>query len=57
MDWLTFVTKIIESLAWPVSIVVIVLILKKPISALLPLLRNLKYKDLELSFGEELKKV
>ncbi len=57
MDWLNFITKIVDSLAWPVCIIVIVLILKKPISALLPMLRNLKYKDLELNFGEELKKV
>lgn len=56
MDLLTFLSKIIESLTWPAGIVVIVLMLKSPIGSLLPLLRNLKYKDLELKFGEELKK-
>lgn len=57
MNWLTFIAKVIDSLAWPLSVIIIVFILKNPISSLLPLLRNLKYKDLELNFGEELKKV
>ncbi|QYJ83662.1 hypothetical protein [Shewanella aegiceratis] len=57
MDWLTFFSKIVDSIAWPTGIVIVVLILKKPLGSLLPLLRNLKYKDLELSFGDELKKI
>lgn len=57
MNWLSFFSSVIDSLAWPVAVIFIVFMLKKPLSALLPMLRNLKYKDLELDFGKELKKV
>ncbi len=57
MDWLTFISSVVASLAWPVAAITVVFLLKKPLGALLPNLRNLKYKDLELDFGKELKKV
>jgi hypothetical protein len=56
VDWLTFFSSVIGSLAWPVAAITVVFLLKKPLSALLPTLRNLKYKDLELDFGKELRK-
>ena len=57
MNWLSFFSAVIDSLAWPVAIIFIVFMLKKPLSTLLPMLRNLKYKDLELDFGKELRKI
>lgn len=57
MDWLTFISSVIGSLAWPVAAITAIYLLKKPLVSLLPNLRNLKYKDLELDFGTELKKV
>ncbi|WP_445371873.1 hypothetical protein ACH518_03420 [Methylomonas sp. HW2-6] len=56
MDWLTFASSVVGSLAWPVATVVLVLLIRKPLGTLLPTLRNLKYKDLELDFGKELRK-
>lgn len=56
MNWYSFISSVIDSLAWPVASVVIVVMIKKPLSTLLPMLRNVKYKDLELDFGKELKK-
>ena len=56
MDWLTFISSVVGSLAWPVAAITVIFLLKKPLGALLPNLRNLKYKDLELDFGTELKK-
>lgn len=53
MDWLTFFSKIIDSIAWPLVIILAVLILRKPLSSLIPLLRKLKYKDFEAEFSKE----
>lgn len=47
-----FAASVISSLVWPATLVVLVLILKKPIGELLPRLRGAKYKDLELDFAE-----
>jgi hypothetical protein len=53
MDWLTFLASIVGSLAWPASVVITVLILRRALNKLLPELNRLKYKDLELEFGKE----
>ena len=53
MDWLTFFSKIIDSTTWPLVVIVTVLILRKPLSSLIPLLRKLKYKDFEAEFSKE----
>lgn len=52
MDALTFVSEALKSLAWPAVVVFLVLMLKKPITELIPLLRKLKYKELEMEFSE-----
>ena len=51
MDCLTFWSDVIRSLAWPTGIVLAVLLLRKPLTRLLPRLRRLKYGDLEAVFG------
>lgn len=53
MDWLTFFSTIIGSIIWPVVIIISVIILKKPISDLIPLLKKLKYKDFEAEFSKD----
>ncbi len=53
MDALTFLSEIIRSVAWPVTVVVLVVFLRKPLVELIPLLRRLKYKELELDFSKE----
>lgn len=57
MDALTFISELVRSLAWPATSVVLVLLLRKPIAELIPLLRRLKYKDLELEFGRRVAEV
>lgn len=57
MDFLTFLATVIGSLAWPISLLIAVFLLRKPITELLPGLRRLKYKDLEVDFGKELEKI
>ncbi|MBK7674222.1 MAG: hypothetical protein IPJ27_05345 [Candidatus Accumulibacter sp.] len=57
MDFLTFLATIVGSLAWPVSLLMALLMLRRPITELLPSLRRLRYKELEVDFGKELEKI
>lgn len=53
MDALTFISELIKAVAWPVTAIVLVVLLRKPIVEFIPLLRRLKYKELELEFAQE----
>lgn len=54
MDSLTFISKLIESVIWPISITIVFLIFKKPIINALKLIKRLKVQDVEFEFGEEI---
>lgn len=53
MDCNTFIAEVIKALAWPGTILVIAFLLRKPLAALLPTLLRLRYRDLELDFGQK----
>src|SRR5215218_6571872 len=53
MDGLTFTSQLVAALAWPITLLVSVLLLRKLLAELVPLLRKLKYSDVELTFGKE----
>ena len=57
MDWLTFLSKLIDSLAWPVSVFLVAVLVRKPLRSLMPLLHRLKYKELELEFGQRVEEI
>ncbi len=57
MDWMQFVAALVESLAWPAVAVVMVALLRKPITKLIPQIRTFKYKDLHVDLGEQLEEV
>ena len=57
MDFLTFIATITGSLAWPLSLLVALFMMRRPIAELLPGLRRLKFKGLEVDFGKELEKI
>jgi len=57
MDVLTFIAQIIGSVAWPLAIVIVVIILRSPLSQVILGLKRLKYQDLELDFGKEIAKL
>ena len=50
MDILTFITKLCETLGWPVTSIVLVALLRKEIRLLLPSLRKFKAGPLEAEF-------
>lgn len=52
---LDFIQSIIASIAWPITTVILIVILKKPISNAFNRLSKLKYKETELDFVTELK--
>ncbi len=52
MDWLTFIAKLVETLAWPAVVVGVLLLLRKELPSIVRSLRKLKFKDVELEFGE-----
>jgi hypothetical protein len=57
MNILQFIASLISSLAWPVAIVLIILILRKPLSQIILSLQKLRYKELQLDFSQEVSKL
>jgi hypothetical protein len=57
MNWLQFFASVAGSFAWPITVVALVVLLRKPVARVLLTLTKLKYKDLELNFGRELKEL
>ncbi|WP_419782896.1 hypothetical protein [Malaciobacter marinus] len=51
------IVKIIDSLAWPITVLIIIFIFRKNIISLIPTLTKLKYKEFELEFDKELEKL
>lgn len=57
MDWKQFFAAIVGSLAWPVSAIVVVFLLKAPLAKLLPKIRSFKYGELHVDLQEQLAEV
>ena len=53
MDWLTFISKLVEALAWPAVVVGVLWFLKEHLPELARSVRKLKFSDLEVEFGKE----
>lgn len=57
MDWLTFFSNLVDSLAWPAVIVVLLFLTRNELPAIAQLIRKIRYGDLEVEFGESAKVV
>ena len=57
MTRLEFIAAVIDSLAWPAVVIMTVVLLRRPLAGLLPLLRRVKYKELEVEFAQEVKEL
>jgi hypothetical protein len=57
VDLLSFIATVVGHVAWPATVLIAGFLLRKPLLALLPELRRLRYKDLEVDFGKELEHV
>ncbi len=51
------VTGIVSGLSWPLAVVAIVVILRKPLSSLVGNASRLRYRNLEVEFRDQLKQV
>jgi hypothetical protein len=56
LDKLQFISSLLGTLAWPLTLIGAVLLVRKPLLALLPSLRSLEYDKLKVQFGEQLEK-
>ena len=54
---LTFIAQVIASLSWPVTVLTCVILLRRHLLALLPLVRTVKYSDVEIRFGKEVAEI
>lgn len=57
MDALTFIIEIVKALGWPVATIALVMMLRKEIKALLPLVKRLKAGPVEAEFDREVKEL
>lgn len=57
MDALQFIASVIDSLAWPVAVVALVLVLRVPVRSLLGDLTRFRYGDVEMNFGQEVREL
>jgi hypothetical protein len=57
MDWVTFASKAIDSLAWPAATIVLVVLLRHEIKKIIPYLKRIKAGPLEAEFERELEEL
>jgi hypothetical protein len=57
MNWLEFFAALVQALAWPIAVVVAVLLLRDPLGGLIRTVRRAKYGDLDIEFGERVEKL
>ncbi|MCJ8322253.1 MAG: hypothetical protein HRU29_10155 [Rhizobiales bacterium] len=54
MDWLTFISNIVGSLAWPMMVVIIIFLFKTQLERVFLKLTKFKYKEMTINFGNDL---
>lgn len=54
LDWLDFIAKVVDSLSWPLALVIVALLFRKRITALLDRIRKASYGDAAVEFDEQL---
>ncbi len=57
MDLLSFIAKLVESLAWPIAAIVLVILFRREIVSLAPYIRRLKAGPLEAEFEREVREL
>ena len=52
MDILTFIAQMVQALAWPLAVLLILFIYRRPFARLLSLVERLRFEGVELEFGQ-----
>lgn len=55
-DWAAVADDLVKSLVWPVTVLIIFFVLRKPIAGVIPFIEELRYKDLSMRFQQRLNK-
>lgn len=56
MDTLQFIIELLDKTIWPITIFILLFVIRKPLKDLIPLLKKAKISELELEFDRELAK-
>lgn len=57
MDWITFAAEVIKAIAWPVTVLIIFLILRPRLMALVPLIQRLRFQGVEVDFSRQVQEL
>ena len=57
MNALEFISSLIDSIAWPAAIIVLVLVLRSPLRKVLQELSGFRFGDFEIDFGPGMKRI
>ena len=57
MDILSFIIELTKAIIWPIITIIILFTLKSPLSKLIRHTQNIKYKDVEIQFKEEVQEL
>jgi hypothetical protein len=57
MDICTFISNIISAISWPLTLVLIFIVLRKEIRSLVPSLQRLKFRDFEMDFDKKVEEL
>ncbi|HTQ99584.1 MAG TPA: hypothetical protein VMH83_06320, partial [Candidatus Acidoferrum sp.] len=45
-----YAIRLVDILAWPITVLIVTLVLRSPLVQIIPLIKKLKYKDFEVEF-------
>lgn len=54
MHWMKFTLELVELLIWPVLVLLILGYFRKPLTSILPMLRRLRFREIEMEFDRQL---
>ena len=57
MNWLDFVSSLVASLAWPITLLILLYWFKNNLQSLFPFIERFKYKDFEVQFRAAVKEI
>ncbi|MCG8518720.1 MAG: hypothetical protein MI794_12080 [Pseudomonadales bacterium] len=55
MNWMEFTLALLQQLVWPVSIIICLVLLRRPVSRLIPMAKRFRFQGMEVEFHQELK--
>jgi hypothetical protein len=57
MNWMQFISSIFGHIVWPLTIIILVILLRDKLSEVLPRLEKVKHKDTEIAFSNAILEV